>query len=191
MNRLACSSRLSELAKLPQLRFQSAGISHMKNFTPPAVNSFRQTSSWLLAAATAVGILSSFPAAAAPAEANWPHWRGPLDNGVAPQATPPSTWSESKNVQWKVKLPGSGTATPIIWNNQVFIQTAINAGKKADAATSKVAALAPNQFMAAPAPDAPPPGGQPGRRRPGGPGGRAAEAACAPRSPRSLTNSFS
>ena len=60
-----------------------------------------------------------------------------MDTGVAPQATPPTTWSESKNIQWKVKLPGSGTATPIIWNNQVFIQTAINAGKKADAARAR------------------------------------------------------
>ena len=41
-------------------------------------------------------------------EANWPQWRGPLANGVAPQGNPPTTWSETENVKWKVKLPGDG-----------------------------------------------------------------------------------
>ena len=44
----------------------------------------------------------------------WPHWRGPLASGVAPQADPPLTWSETNNVRWKVKIPGAGTATPIL-----------------------------------------------------------------------------
>ena len=77
-----------------------------------------------------------FAAAAAAASApdqNWPQWRGPLQNGVAPTANPPTTWSETNNVKWKVKIPGSGQATPIIWDNRVFIQTAIPTGKKAEA----------------------------------------------------------
>src|SRR4051812_49431905 len=74
------------------------------------------------------------PAVGRAADSNWPHWRGPLDNGVAPAASPPSAWSETENIKWKVKIPGSGTATPIIWNNQVFIQTAIRAAKKPEAA---------------------------------------------------------
>lgn len=126
---------------------------------------------WLLAAAATAGLLCPHLGHAASAEANWPHWRGPLDTGVAPKATPPAKWSETENVQWKVKIPGRGTATPIIWDNQVFIQTAINTGKKPDAAKAKVEALASGQVMAAPAPDGPPPAGQPSRRRPGGPGG--------------------
>ena len=36
----------------------------------------------------------------------WPQWRGPLTNGVAPKGNPPTTWSEQKNIKWKVKLPG-------------------------------------------------------------------------------------
>src|SRR5436853_1493036 len=70
-----------------------------------------------------------FALSAAAAE-NWPHWRGPHDDGVAPDANPPTTWSESKNVKWKVKIPGDGTATPIIWENKVFVQTAIPTGRK-------------------------------------------------------------
>ena len=33
---------------------------------------------------------------------NWPSWRGPLGNGSAPKAIPPTEWSEIKNVKWKI-----------------------------------------------------------------------------------------
>ncbi len=56
---------------------------------------------------------------------NWPAWRGPLANGVAPHADPPTEWSEEKGVRWKVAVPGRGTSTPIVWNNQVLIASAI------------------------------------------------------------------
>jgi outer membrane protein assembly factor BamB len=65
------------------------------------------------------------PAGAAPGGQNWPQWRGPLANGVAPEANPPSEWSQSRNVRWKVPVPGSGNSSPIVWQNKVFIQTAI------------------------------------------------------------------
>ncbi|MEX2142853.1 MAG: PQQ-binding-like beta-propeller repeat protein [Pirellulales bacterium] len=42
-------------------------------------------------------------------------------------------WSETENLKWKVKIPGRGTATPVIWGNKVFVQTAIATGKKPDA----------------------------------------------------------
>jgi outer membrane protein assembly factor BamB len=67
---------------------------------------------------------------AATADQNWPQWRGPLANGVAPDAAPPLNWSETSNVKWKVKIPGNGTATPIIWGDRVFVQTAVPTGKK-------------------------------------------------------------
>ncbi len=61
---------------------------------------------------------------------NWPQWRGPLCNGVAPGATPPLEWSEGRNIRWKVQLPGSGTSTPIVWGNRIFIQAAIPTGRQ-------------------------------------------------------------
>jgi outer membrane protein assembly factor BamB len=64
------------------------------------------------------------------AEQNWPQWRGPLQNGVAPQGNPPVEWSETKNVKWKVKIPGKGSATPIVWEDKVFVLSAIPTGKK-------------------------------------------------------------
>ncbi len=52
---------------------------------------------------------------------NWPQWRGPLATGVAPHADPPIEWSETKNIRWKVELPGKGHSTPIVWGDRVFV----------------------------------------------------------------------
>ncbi len=56
---------------------------------------------------------------------NWPQWRGPLANGLAPHADPPTHWNEDTNVRWKSKIPGDSTATPIIWGDKIFLTTAI------------------------------------------------------------------
>src|SRR5688500_3718954 len=63
------------------------------------------------------------------AEKNWAQWRGPLGTGASPTANPPTTWSEASNVRWKIKLPGSGTSTPIIWENRLFVATAAPVGE--------------------------------------------------------------
>ncbi len=72
--------------------------------------------------------------AAAKAE-NWAHWRGPTGNGVATAAQPPSEWSDTENVKWKVAIPGRGSGSPVIWGNQVFVVTAVGeADESADEA---------------------------------------------------------
>ncbi|MCI0603687.1 PQQ-like beta-propeller repeat protein [bacterium] len=58
----------------------------------------------------------------------WPQWRGPLGIGVAPSADPPLEWSEKKNIRWKVKLPGKGHSTPVIWGDRIFLTAAIPYG---------------------------------------------------------------
>jgi outer membrane protein assembly factor BamB len=63
---------------------------------------------------------------------NWPNWRGPLVSGVAPQGDPPTTWSETENIRWKVEIPGEGSSTPIIWGNKIFLLTAVKTEKVAD-----------------------------------------------------------
>jgi outer membrane protein assembly factor BamB len=60
---------------------------------------------------------------------NWHQWRGPDANGVSRSATPPVSWSEEKNIQWKVAIEGKGSSTPIIWEDKVFVLTAINTGE--------------------------------------------------------------
>ena len=59
---------------------------------------------------------------------SWPQWRGPLATGVSPTAEPPTEWSETKNIRWKVELPGYGSASPIVWDDHIFILSAIPAG---------------------------------------------------------------
>jgi outer membrane protein assembly factor BamB len=56
---------------------------------------------------------------------NWGHWRGPLGNGVAPAASPPTTWSATENVKWKVAIPGAGSGSPVVWDDRVFVVTAV------------------------------------------------------------------
>jgi hypothetical protein len=56
---------------------------------------------------------------------NWPQWRGPNSNGTAPGARNlPVTWTQTENVLWKTKLPSWSAATPIIWNDTVFVTSA-------------------------------------------------------------------
>jgi outer membrane protein assembly factor BamB len=107
----------------------------------------------------------------------WGQWRGPLATGVAPEANPPTTWSESEHVKWKYAIPGYGTSVPVIWGDQVFITTAVETGKKDASAAKPVNAAAVPQFVQAPpanptTPGAGDTGGEARRGRgPGGPGG--------------------
>jgi len=59
----------------------------------------------------------------------WPQWRGPRGTGVAPTADPPVEWSETKNLRWKIALPGKGHSTPVIWGNRIFVTTAVPFGE--------------------------------------------------------------
>ncbi len=116
-----------------------------------------------IAATTVVG--------AGTADQNWGQWRGPMQNGTSPAGDPPVEWSESKNVKWKFQIPGAGSASPIVWDNLVFVQSAIPVAKKPEAKLEVAPQFAGLQQQ-------PPPGGgqaapQGDRRRPGGggPGG--------------------
>ena len=62
-------------------------------------------------------------------EMNWAQWRGPYATGIAPVGDPPIEWSESKNVKWKVEIPGKGHATPIVWEEQIILLSAVETEK--------------------------------------------------------------
>ena len=68
---------------------------------------------------------------AAEAIDNWPQWRGPLGTGASPTATPPLLWNEADgtNIRWKTKIPGRGHSTPVVWNDFVFLTSAIAMGE--------------------------------------------------------------
>jgi outer membrane protein assembly factor BamB len=57
--------------------------------------------------------------------ANWPQWRGPQSNGSAPSARDlPVQWGPEQNVLWRTKMPSWSAATPIVWNDTVFVTSA-------------------------------------------------------------------
>jgi outer membrane protein assembly factor BamB len=105
---------------------------------------------------------AALPAAAATGENSWPTWRGPKGSGAALKGNPPTTWSESENIKWKVPVPGKGLSSPVIWEGKIFFLTAIDTGQPGEAEPGSAAQAAASQ------PPAPPAGGRPGG--PGGPG---------------------
>lgn len=59
---------------------------------------------------------------------NWPGWRGPRGDGTSAEKGVPTSWSPKENVRWKVKLPGPGNSSPIVWGDRVFITQSLDKG---------------------------------------------------------------
>ena len=55
---------------------------------------------------------------------NWPQWRGPLLNGVSSETNLPVKWTADSNIAWKLPLPEWSGATPIIWDDYIFLNVA-------------------------------------------------------------------
>ncbi|HKQ40575.1 MAG TPA: PQQ-binding-like beta-propeller repeat protein [Verrucomicrobiae bacterium] len=82
---------------------------------------------WLFALSAFAGDAGVRPAPEA--LRNWPQWRGPLANGVAPLADPPIHWSETNNVRWKIPLPGKAHSSPIVFGDSVYVLAAMPVGE--------------------------------------------------------------
>ena len=55
---------------------------------------------------------------------NWPGWRGPTGDGVVRDSQAPLNWSVKEHTLWKIKVPGKGHASPVIWDDALFLVTA-------------------------------------------------------------------
>ena len=66
-------------------------------------------------------------------ERQWPSYRGYLSSGVLDNANLPDSFDIKSmfNVKWKVEIPGLGLSSPVIWDNKLFITTAISQFDKA------------------------------------------------------------
>lgn len=64
---------------------------------------------------------------------DWTHWRGENGNGVSTTATPPTEWSATKNVRWKLAIPGRSSGSPVVDGDRVFVVTAVPTGDGAQA----------------------------------------------------------
>ena len=53
----------------------------------------------------------------ADAERFWHQWRGPHATGASRTANPPTEWSETRNIRWKVEIPGRGSGSPVVWGD--------------------------------------------------------------------------
>jgi outer membrane protein assembly factor BamB len=65
-------------------------------------------------------------------ERQWPLYRGYMSSGVLDNADLPDSFdlSRSVNIRWKVKIPGLGHSSPVIWDDKLFITTAVSAYDK-------------------------------------------------------------
>ncbi len=62
-------------------------------------------------------------------EVNWPDWRGPSADGRSDATDLPLTWSEEKNIVWKVPIHDAGYSTPVVWGDRIWLTTATEDGR--------------------------------------------------------------
>ena len=58
-----------------------------------------------------------------------PQFRGPDGDGHSNEIHLPLTWNEAENIRWKADIEGLGWSTPSISGNEVWLTTALDAGK--------------------------------------------------------------
>ena len=62
-------------------------------------------------------------ASAGAAESEWTRFRGPNGSGISEAATVPAKWT-ARDYNWKVKLPGIGHSSPVVWGERIFVTSA-------------------------------------------------------------------
>lgn len=61
---------------------------------------------------------------------NWPQFRGPHGDNRTDDAKLPTTWSEKKNLVWKMAIHDKGWSSPVVWGDQVWLTTAKEDGSQ-------------------------------------------------------------
>jgi outer membrane protein assembly factor BamB len=75
-------------------------------------------------------------AAALAANDDWSKWRGPNNDGMA-RGDAPLEWSATKNLAWKVSIPGRAFSSPILWGDRIFVTTAVPTGVETSAPSAQ------------------------------------------------------
>jgi outer membrane protein assembly factor BamB len=62
----------------------------------------------------------------------WPQFRGTFASGIMDSSNLPDHWDIEtfKNVKWKIDIPGLGHSSPVVWDEKVYITTAISSSGK-------------------------------------------------------------
>lgn len=61
-------------------------------------------------------------------ERQWPEYRGFMSSGVLDSANLPESFDCPKmvNIKWKIEIPGLGLSSPVIWDDKLFLTTAVS-----------------------------------------------------------------
>jgi len=82
---------------------------------------------WIALAVVCLASVAVLQARRAP-DVAWPQFRGPSGAGVLDHGSLPTAWSTSSNVAWSVEVAGRGWSSPVAWDNQVYVTSAISPG---------------------------------------------------------------
>lgn len=85
-----------------------------------------------LVAAIAVSVASLTATAQ---DGQWAKFRGPNAGAVPDDPRLPDTWSETENVVWKTSIPGMGWSSPVVWDDHIFLTSAVSDGVEEEPVT--------------------------------------------------------
>jgi len=57
---------------------------------------------------------------------NWSGWRGD-GSGISHETGIVKEWNGTENIRWKTEIPGYGHSSPIVWDDFIFLTTALRA----------------------------------------------------------------
>src|SRR5438034_11634598 len=60
---------------------------------------------------------------------DWPQWRGPHFNGSSNESNLPESL-EPKSAAWATDLPGSGSGTPVVFGDRIYLSALDKNSKK-------------------------------------------------------------
>lgn len=78
----------------------------------------------------AVAASAAEPGVSLPTDIQWPQFRGPHHNALAPHADPPIRWSETENVVWKRPTEYRGWSSPVVWGPTAWLTEATPDGTR-------------------------------------------------------------
>ncbi|HEX3315628.1 MAG TPA: PQQ-binding-like beta-propeller repeat protein [Gemmataceae bacterium] len=74
-----------------------------------------------------VSVIATIALFAVGSGADWPQFRGPTGQGLAPDAHLPTDWGPARNVAWKKDVPGVGWSSPVVGAGRIYLTTAVAA----------------------------------------------------------------
>ncbi|MFM8360690.1 MAG: PQQ-binding-like beta-propeller repeat protein [Verrucomicrobiota bacterium] len=60
---------------------------------------------------------------------DWPQFRGPQGDGQAASGRLPVTFHARENVTWEAVIPGTGWSSPVTWDGDMWMATALDEGR--------------------------------------------------------------